>query len=50
MEEIRRTKQILMGGWVDFIFEVGDSEEWDRIWVSHSGGYEEYHILGYNAL
>jgi hypothetical protein len=21
-----------------------------RIWGSHSGGYEEYHLLGYNAV
>jgi hypothetical protein len=21
----------------------------DRVWGSHSGGYEEYHLLGYNA-
>jgi hypothetical protein len=21
-----------------------------RIWRSHSGGYEEYHLLGYNAM
>jgi hypothetical protein len=23
---------------------------WDKIRGSHSGGYEEYHLLGYNGL
>jgi hypothetical protein len=36
----------------DFLFvEIGSEQSYlDRIWCSHSGGYEEFYLMEYNAI